>query len=354
MCLTLNVRGDVSVSQLSELARSRLLVKTPHVGNNSPNNLFAAQCGFPILWVDSTIPARDKNANPHLLIQGGRHSTLSDDVRLDRMLTTSASVTVSGFETQGFVHGRPLIEGHLNRMRSVFPETTVGTTSELYRTTECLTDEVFGIATDALPHHWYRVVQEDGTVRTFSGGEPTGISSWRDVCNSLHLKQGDQGWVVPNLFAILHELVRQSAETGAPEVWLLSGPDMIKYLPELMPSLREAYDAVRRKTNRHPELEIHLVPFTHFRFTVRKGHRDNLETLLRHVASGSRNQRERANLAMACPDLWAHTHRLNHFSQHDMGTATDLYAPEELKGLPLEAVQQLWENIRLDLPRKCR
>ena len=43
MCITLNVRDDVSVSDLLKIARSRLLVKTPHVGNNSPNNLFAAQ-----------------------------------------------------------------------------------------------------------------------------------------------------------------------------------------------------------------------------------------------------------------------------------------------------------------------
>lgn len=351
MCISLNVRDDISLAQLMELARTRLLVKTPHVGNNSPNNLFAAQCGFPILWVDSTIPTRDKNANPHLLIREGISSPLNDDVRLDRILTTNAFVTKDGFETHGFVRGRPLVEGHLHRMRTVFPNTNITTTSGLYRSTERLTAEVFEIVTDALPHHWYRIVQEDGTIRTFVNGEPTGIRSWRDIRDSLHLHHGDRGWIVPNLLAILHECVRQPAETGAPEVWLLSGPDMIKYLPELIPDLREAYEVVRRRTNRHPELAVHLVPFTHFHFTVRRDHRDNLESLLRHAMSGSRNHRECGNLAMACPDLWVRTERQQYFSQHDMASTEDLYAPDELENVSLRHIQLLWEKIRATVPK---
>lgn len=354
MCLSLHVRTDVSVQNLMKLARYVPVVKTPHVGNNSPNNLFAAKCGFPLIWVDSTIPKRDKNANPHLLIRNGEAFGLCDEPDLDRRLTTHARVTAAGFESDGFEPGQPLADGHLARMRDVFPKLDVATAQQHFERHRELTELVLEIGTNTLPHKWYRQVTQDGTLSAFGKEERTGIRRWSDIRDDVCLGSRRSGWVVPVFFAILHDIVRQSQESRTPEVWMLSGPDMIKYLPTLMSELRDAYNAITIKTGYFPEIGIQLVPFTSFRFTARSAQRDALDELFAMLIDGGASHGELAERALACRDIFTNTERRNHFSQHDMTCADDLYAPAPALELPLRTVEELWQEARSHLPRKLR
>jgi len=350
MCITLSVRDDVSINDLLQVARTRPVVKTPHVGNNSPNNLFAAKCGFEILWVDSTIPKRDTNANPHLLIKGGTATPLVEGSHLIETLTTHTLVTQEGLEASGFTPGESLVEGHIKRMRAVFPGTHVETNLERLQRYADLTESVLEIATCVLPHKWWRRVDAEGKVRKIEKGDSSWISSWRDVSGQVYLLPKREGWIVPNDFNILIDLVVQTTVGNSPEVWMLSGPDMIRYLPdtERMQELRIAYEAVSRKLGLLREIQIHLVPFTKFKFAVRQTHAGHLESLFETLADHSDRKKIRS-LAQECPDLWTKTEKRDYFSQHDMSEANDLYAPETMFSLPLSEIDRQHQMIRSTL-----
>lgn len=346
MSITVNIRDDVSVSELRTIAKSQPVVKTPHVGNSSPNNLFAAKCEFSIMWLDVTIPARDKNANPHLLIRNGNATPLSEREASLRKLTTHVRVEKSGHETHGFVPGEPIVVGHIRQMRRVFPNTQIVTGYEHYQRYGERTRAILEVATDALPQVWYRRVEENGEIHKFEKGQSTGVTGWIDIEKDIFLYPNTQGWILPNVFAILHDLVIQSWESNSNEVWMLSGPDMVRYIDGLVPELSVAYDAVRKRLGLTSKLQICLVPFTHFRFAVRFGHKESLDALLRELMSGHCSFEVLHELSKDCPDIWTKTERRNHFSQHDMGSPDDLYAPEELMSFSLKTVNELW--LRLD------
>lgn len=354
MSITLKIRDDLTMNQLRALARTRPLVKTPHVGNNSINNLLAAAYGFPILWVDNTIPLRDTNANPHLLIKSGTPHVLTDDASLDKKLTSHVQVSKDARGFTGFPPGSALVEGHLTHMRKVFPHTDIVTTSENYATHSDLTMTVLEEATKALPHKWYRKLSTEGLLTEYNNGEDTGIREWNDIRNDVYLLPRKSGWVIPNLFAITHDLVKQVRDTDSVEAWMLSGPDMIHYLPSILKDMQVAYGAISRRVDYPRDVILNVVPFTHFKFVVRKSSHKALGELWELLRNGSHNQHARANLATLCPDLWTNTKRRVYFTQHDMASLYDICVVEEALDMPLRDVEKLWLKARADLPKELR
>ena len=330
------------------------MVKTPHVGNNSINNLFAAQCGFPILWVDNTIPQKDTNANPHLFIKGGEARLLTHDTNLDRTLTSHAYVSHDRLLEHGFKAGAPLYEGHLGQMQKVFPGVEILLTSENFAKHRSLTETILETATNVLPHKWYRRIDENGALVEFKGDSDTGVRSWNDVKDHVYLLPKKDGWVIPNIFAILHDLVRQTLVSENAEAWMLSGPDMIQYLPTMLKELQLAYNAVRKQLDHFPEVTLNLVPFTNFRFVARKNAQGPMQDLYKMLVDNAGSQQKRADLATLCPDLWTNTKRRIYFSQHDMDSPDTIWAHEEALELPLREVEKLWLRARLDLPKELR
>lgn len=350
--LAIVVRDDVSINQLLKLARTRPIVKTPHVGNNSLNNLWAARCGFPILWSDTTIPSRDKNANPHLLIKDGHAHALSNNMRLRSILTTHAVVEEYGFEAHGFVPGSALVTGHLQKMRKLFPETEVSTMHEKWRLLDGMAYDILEAATDTMPDAWYRFVNNDGTFCCNAKDEPNGVRSWHDVKNNLFLEPDVRtGWVIPNIYNVLIHAIWQASTSGIPEAWMLSGPDMVRYLPE-MKRLPALHNAVSRRIGYAQDLTIHLVPFSSFRLVVRREQANALDAFLDFLdrkGVSTCNPQKMYVRAAACPDLWRPTEKRRYFSQHDMQTVDDIYAPPRVFDWPLARIEALWKKTRITL-----
>jgi hypothetical protein len=276
------------------------------------------------------------------------------DSHLAVKLTSHVMVQSTNQQHRGFVPGESLVEGHLAQMRKVFPNLVITTTSQNFAAHRELTVALLEIATNALPQKWYRKILPDGHLREYRAGEDTGIRSWHTICDDVYLLPKLSGWIIPNLIAIMHDMVRQITIADTREVWMLSGPDMINYLPTLMQDLRVLYDALRRRMDTATDITLNLVPFTYAKFVVRKSSKHALNELWTRLRDGSTNQHIRADYATLCPDLWTNTKRRVYFSQHDMTSPDDICVEEETLDLPLKEVERYWLKARADLPKELR
>jgi len=359
MPVTVRTRDDVSLYDLMRIAQTNTVLKTPHIGNMSPNNLLAAQCGFPIVFVDTTTPARDRNANPGLCIKGGLGRELIH-ADAEHLLSTHVKVSPRELGSLGFHQDAWIGDGHLAQAQRVFPDTRIETGMAYYlRNLERVLD-MARAATDAHPGVWYRRIDRHGAITADAkNGCPlsahNNISGWKDIQDAVFLAPQTEGWVIPNLLAIAIDTVLQSNEDG-PVIWFLSGPDMIKYLPKQIGALSALYDSIRNAGVSVPEqVEIQLVPFTFFRFAVRQSQAESLDRLLHAVAAYPHKYHRLADRAIACGDLWYRTERRDHFSQHDLQPGERLYVPEPLVSKPLREVNALWDTIRTKyLPKEYR
>lgn len=279
---------------------------------------------------------------------------LSHDTDLDKKLTTHVRVTHDQHQEAGFVPGTSLVDGHLAQMRRVFPNTRIETTSRNFARDMDLTLAILEAATNVLPHKWYRRIEWDGLLCEFKSGQDTGIRSWNDIKDDVYLLPKQSGWVIPNLFAIVHDLAVQTRESGFPEAWMLSGPDMINYLPSILTDLQIAYRAICKHLDHFPDVALHVVPFTHAKFVVRRSSQAPMHELWNRLQNGSTSQQVRADYATLCPDLWTNTKRRVYFSQHDMSSPDDICVEEETLNMPLKEVEKLWLKARADLPKDLR
>ena len=359
MPVTVRTRDDVSLADLQRIARTHTVLKTPHIGNMSPNNLLAAQCGFPIVFVDTTTPARDRNANPGLCIKDGfGRELIHPDA--EHLLSTHVKVSSPGLAPLGFRQDAWIGDGHLAQAQRVFSGARIETGMTYYLRHLDRVLAMARAATDAHPGVWYRRIDANGTITADTkNGCPlsahNNIAGWNDVRDALFLAPRTEGWVIPNLLATAIDAVLQSSEDGS-VIWFLSGPDMIKYLPKQAGALSALYDAVRHAGGgTHEHVEIQLVPFTHFRFAVRQSQAESLERLLHSVAAYPHKYHRLADNAIACGDLWYRTAKRDHLSQHDLNPGESLYVPEQLAALPLREVNTQWDTIRTTyLPKEYR
>lgn len=353
MPVALRNRDDVSVNDLKAIAGALPVVRTPHVGNSSLYNLFAAACGFPSVLVDTNTPGRDSAYNPHLFIRDGSATILSECADPMQTLVTHLAVTNALALPHDVFHGT-VVDVHLSRLQQVFPDTSIETHQTFLSRNREYVEAALEIMTDAMPEAWYRRVSCEGTLSAFRANEPTGVSCWRDVAGDVFIAPARSGWVIPNVFALMLDILIQMRDGSSREVWMLSGPDMIGYMPKLQDKLDLLYATLSRRLNLSGETVVQLVPFADFRFAVRAEHRQSLDSLLREMNADTRDRIRIGKIAASCPDLWYRTERRNHFSQHDMTSARDIYAPEEVLGMSLRACRGLWEKIRADVPKKLR
>ena len=353
MRVTLRSRDDVSVNDLKEIARTVPMVRTPHVGNNSLYNLFAASCGFPSVLVDTNTPGRDSTYNPHLFIRDGAATVLAECNDPQQMLVTHLAVTNALALPHDVFHAS-VVDVHVSRLKQVFPNTHIETHQAFLERNREDVEAALEIMTGAMPEAWYRRVSAEGRLKVFGNGEPTGIASWRDIAGDIFISPARSGWVIPNVFALILDMLVQMRVGSSKEVWMLSGPDNIRYMPKLQDKLDALYAELSRRLGLADDIVVHMVPFADFRFAVRAEHKPRMDTLLCEVALGTRDRHRIGEIGASCADLWYRPERCNHFSQHDMVSADDIYVPEEMLDLSLAACRRLWERIRADVPKKQR
>lgn len=279
MGFTVVVRRDLSLAELRRLhERGEHVLKTPHVGNHYPNNLAVAALGIPLVCVDRTIGARDRNFHPHRLIHAGRAEDIADPhrvvthVRVDRAHSHFAD---------RFPVGGSVLAGHMRALRDAFPATKIQTEAESLMGQGDRIFDFLEAATRARPTAWTRFVEADGTVVE---RRPT-PRPWQEIrregIHSIALQNG-AGWIIPNEWCILWDSV-VAALDGKPDVYELSGPDMIRYIGRLAPDIDRTYGAMREALpswTLPEQVTFHIVPVAAMRFAVASDRRPALEHLI--------------------------------------------------------------------------
>lgn len=312
MPIQLSLRGDLSVNDIRRLARQHVVKVTPHVGNWTPARLALPQLGVSILCVDHTIGQRDINAHPHLLIKGGEAYQLSD--RSDR-LTTHVRVA-KGCGGREHMAGASLSEVHVGAIRSLYPQADIVTHVEHMRTHEELIltvlEEVTALARTSV---WWRKVDRVGMVTAYRSKDIP--RTWESIAQEIFpLTNREEGWLIHNRVSILIDLIQQSRMGQEPEIYHLSGPDMVRYLGNEIETVSRMYDHVRKRLNLPQEtITYNLVPFASFRFATRASQALACERLCEALL-GENTAILQACVHEAC-DVLAESETKRYFTQHD-------------------------------------
>jgi hypothetical protein len=124
------------------------IVKTPHIGNQHPNNLLCAALGINMDMVTFTSGEKDKNFHPHVRIEAGQQRKLY------------GAATYTPFAT--VYNGESSEDYHQSAVRRVFPGTFVTTDAQLIMSESTLAEKVFRRASAVTRDLWYRKVSADG------------------------------------------------------------------------------------------------------------------------------------------------------------------------------------------------
>lgn len=340
----LRIRDDLSTRDVICLTRSRLVRATPHVGNWTPARLVLPTLGVSVLCVDHTIGLRDKNTNPHLLIRGGEAHAICDHP--DR-LTTHAFATR---RVHGSAHpvGASLSDVHVGAIRSLYPDASVVTHTEHLSANAEITLRVLEEVTRlSSGYAWWRYVTSDGTVRSCRKEELP--HAWEVFePNIFPLTSGKSGWLIHNRAAILMDIVEQSQMGEEPEIYHLSGPDMVRYLGGEMKAISRMYTHVRDRLGlRQETITINLVPFASFRFATRASQGDACARLCTALAGGRSGERVLRDCLEEASDVLAMSEDQRHFSQHDcVATGEEMFAQEIAYDWPMSVCAERLEFLR--------
>lgn len=314
MPIQLRIRDDLSINDISSLARYYNIKVTPHVGNWTPARLVLPTIGVSILCVDHTIGERDPNAHPHLLIKDGVAHELCD--RPDR-LTTHSSVTRE-LPDMAYPIGRSLSDVHVGALRTLYPSADIVTHVEYLKENRDITlavlEEITALSRSAT---WWRRVDQEGNVTAHRKKELP--RTWGEVEQDIFpLTREKEGWLVHNRVSILMDVILQSRMGTEPEVYHLSGPDMVRYLGGEIEVISRMYDHVQKRLGfKQESVSFNLIPFASFRFATRTKQAGACERICEGLVTGSPTEDVlRQNIAEAS-DALAESESKNYFTQHD-------------------------------------
>lgn len=326
MAVTFRIRDDLTVNDIVHFARCHYVKATPHVGNWTPARLVLPTLGVSILCVDHTIGIRDRNAHPHLLIKDGVAHDLSN---LSDRLTTHAHVTNC---THGGLYpiGTSLSEVHVGTLRRLYPEASIVTHSEHLRdNTEVILAVLEEVTTLSRGSTWWRKVDAEGVVTNYRSRDIP--RQWSEIAPSIFpLTNEREGWLVHNRVSILMDVILQSRLGLEPEIYHLSGPDMVQYLGSEIEMISRMYDHVRKHLSLTQEtITLNLVPFASFRFATRPSQAEACERLCKYLADGGVNAVILRDLLDGARDVLADSHTQSHLTQHDcVATGEHVVVPE--------------------------
>jgi hypothetical protein len=97
------------------------------------------------------------------------------------------------------------------------------------------------------------------------------------------------GWIIPNPVSILFHGTVDIMKAKVEDVYLLSGPDMYRYIDGYQTELNEAYDHLKKTLKWDlPEIvRCHIIPVISMRFIVEFDYKDALDTLMSAYAKYS-------------------------------------------------------------------
>ncbi len=236
MPIQISIDTELTLANLvSKKQQGYMVEETPHVGNLSLSTLALLSLGLRAKLVDVTVGSKDTLFYPHYQIANGEQTIIANP----NLMTTHNTVIGCGESLSEF-HLRPIAV----RPWDIFTHSSwVASRKEIILKT-------IEIALQKIPTVngvWGRHVSKEGIV---SERQPSGRIL--DHIHKVTTLPTDEGWVVPNPFNILFDLVCGSLESEKATIYMLSGQSMYKYIHQpyrhfgaMSKLISELYDTTR-------------------------------------------------------------------------------------------------------------
>lgn len=278
MSFKISIHDDVSITDLLAINKNGgVVLKTPHVGNIYPNNLAIASLGIPMLFYDRTLGTKDFNFHPNKIIVGGKSEIIAEpDILTSHSIITQSPENIdSSFEP---VIGSKLVNFHMSALKKALPEANCFTYTEYIQSNKDRVLKILEAVTNLHPHLWTRLVDKNGITSKATA------TSWDDVVRLgiYGLTNYESGWIIPNPVSILFHGTIDISKAGVENAYLLSGPDMYRYIDGYQEELNEIYDHMKKVLNWDlPEtMSCHIIPVINMRFIVEIDYKNTLDKLV--------------------------------------------------------------------------
>lgn len=277
MSFNLSIHDDISIASLIEIeSAGGVVLKTPHVGNIYPNNLAIMSLGIPVLFYDRTLGTKDHNFHPHRLIFAGKSEVIADP----NILTTHSKITqATDSATNKPEIGTKLVDFHMDTLHQVMPNAQIFTYTEYIQKYMVEVMSVLEIVTNTHPHLWTRIVDHEGKISKLKA------DNWSDIVKVgvYGVTNSESGWIIPNIASILFHATIDVSKANVTDIYLLSGPDMYRYIDGYQNELNIIYDYIRKTLNWNlPKIiNCHIIPVSDMRFIVETKDSDALNNLIK-------------------------------------------------------------------------
>jgi hypothetical protein len=213
MPVQINIRTDITLAEIAQKKQRGFMVEeTPHIGNLSPSTLALLTLGLEAKLVDINIGRKDNLFYPHCVIVKGEKTQIAQpDVMTTHNVVTGQNLPVTDF------HLRPLRDNGLKAFAH---------SDWIFRKKEDIFRIIQAITTPRTLNLWKRYVNQYGQV---SGPANPGIQIL-DKIHKVTSPRNHEGWVIPNPLNILFDLVFGALESNTPDLYMLSGQSMYKYI----------------------------------------------------------------------------------------------------------------------------
>lgn len=276
MSLKIIIQDDISLANLITIYRNGgRVLKTPHIGNIYPNNLAIALLGIPILFYDRTVGKKDISFHPHKVIFTGKSEVIGDPNKL-----TTHSVVINSAKNLPIpvILGSRLTDLHFSSFLKAIPSALCFTYTEYIQKNKEKVLQILEAVTNLRPALWNRVVDKEGITSQVNA------KNWSDIitCGIYGVTNMESGWIIPNPISILFHCTIDIFETNVNDSYLLSGPDMFRYIDGYQEKLNEIYDHLRISLDWNlPEvINCHIVPVLNMRFIVENKNKNALDDLV--------------------------------------------------------------------------
>jgi hypothetical protein len=276
MSFKIIINENISLSDLLVIYKNGgVVLKTPHVGNIYPNNLAIASIGLPMLLYDRTLGIRDTSFHPHKIIVSGKSEIIADP----NILSTHSKITcVPESHSTCMRVGDSVSNFHSSALRSVFPDLECITYTEYLIKNRQKIVETLKKVTDLYPALWYRSVNKEGYLSSIA------VKSWDDVLRiGIYGVTNDcEGLLIPNIVSIFFHGSIDATSSGVNNIYLLSGPDMYKYISTYQDKLASIFEFIKENAGYElPDyINCHIVPVLNVRFTVDYCNREKIDKLM--------------------------------------------------------------------------
>jgi hypothetical protein len=376
-----NLNVEINTAESLESLQARLVdgfsvMRSAHVGNARAYNLALAASGIPMLLVDHNVTGIDTNYRPEDIIQNGQSSRIArlGVVSMREMVTCPTAGTSIYLDA---LHGDSLARA--------FPGTDVITNTNYLREYDSIAGEIIKLSAEEAPGLFKRVLRKDEAISTSSPGRAGEQAKARGALQLQDDPRTESGVLVPNEVDIVCNFVIEALRSGQAVQYHISGPDMVKYIDRIMPTLQRLYAVVAERASfggKLPqELQVELVPGTALKFVTTIDKAEVLDSILQAVRDFETNSRalrdqrknffqgpeasesqarrtflgditdrekqttkELAQAARQLPDLFVGAKESPFVSQYDV-LDNRLYIPASVKGMSMAQLQRMFEIL---------